>query len=369
MFSRLGFTSFGGPAVHIAMFEDEIVSKRKWMSKEHFLDLVGATNLIPGPNSTEMAMHTGFHLAGKWGLFTAGLSFLLPAVFITGVISFFYSIYGTIPDFHPFLYGIKPAVIIIILNAVYNLGRKGIKGWKLLFVAMSAAALNWAGLNEVYSIIAGGIAGSLFIHLTVKGFHLNSIIPLPLILMYSFYNAAEYGRDIIIKLFLVSIKIGTVWFGGGYILAAYFDGEFVKGLNWITRQELLDAIAIGQFTPGPVLSSATFIGYQIAGFWGGVAATAGIILPSFLFVLLLNPLIPKMRKSKFFSIFLDSVNASAIAVMLVAGLRMGIDIAVDWKTILIMGVAAAAFYIIKKINAAYIILIGAVTGYFLTLLK
>ncbi len=348
------------------MFEEEVVSKRKWISKEHFLDLVGATNLIPGPNSTEMAMHTGYHMAGKWGLAAAGLSFLIPAVLITGLLAYFYSLYGTLPDVYPFLYGIKPAVIIIILNAVYKMGSKGIKGGKLLFAALSVAAINGAGLNEVYSIILGGIGGSLFIYLSVNINRLNSIFPLPLLFIYSLNTAAEYGRETIIKLFLACLKIGTVWFGGGYILAAYFDGEFVKGLNWLTRQELLDAIAIGQFTPGPFLSSATFIGFQIAGFWGAAAATAGIILPSFLFVLLLNPLIPKMRKSKFFSVFLDAINASAIAVMLVAGLRMGIEMAADWKTILIMAAASGAFFFIKKINAAYIILLGAAMGYLLT---
>lgn len=369
--------TFGGPAAHIAMFEDEVVSKRKWMSHQHFLDLVGATNLIPGPNSTEMALHTGYHRAGISGLLVAGISFTLPAVLITGVFAFIYALYGNLPDVKPFLYGIKPAVIIIILNAVYKLGSKAIKGWKLIAIAIAVASVNTFGVNEVFSILTGGIFGALFIYLSEKKNVLNSLSPISI---FSFLTIASTSSGIensqisLTKIFLTCLKIGTVWFGGGYVLVAYFDGEFVQGLHWLTRQELLDAIAVGQFTPGPFLSSATFIGYQIAGIEGAAVATIGILIPSFFFVLLLNPLVPKLRKSKFLSQFLDAVNVSALAVMFVVAVKLGVEVLFDsvtginWMAILIALLSAIAFLTIKKINSAYIVLGGAILGYLLFLI-
>lgn len=371
LFLKLGLITFGGPAAHIALFEQEVVSKRKWMTHQHFLDLVGATNLIPGPNSTEMAIHTGYHRAGVAGLFTAGICFTLPAVLITGIFAYIYAVYGNLPDVKPFLYGIKPAVIIIILNAVYKLGSKAIKGWKLIAIGVAVCAVNIAGVNEVFSIVAGGIFGALFIYLSEKKNTLNSLSPFSILLLIfspSIIQTVEKSEASLTTLFLTCLKIGAVWFGGGYVLVAYFDGEFVQGLNWLTRQELLDAIAVGQFTPGPFLSSATFIGYQIAGISGAIVATVGIIIPSFIFVAILNPLIPKLRKSNFFSKFLDAVNVSAIAVMLVVSIQLGIEIMIDWQSWTIALLSVIAFFTIKKINAAYIILGGAVLGYLFTLL-
>jgi chromate transporter len=371
LFLKLGLITFGGPAAHIALFEQEVVSKRKWMTHQHFLDLVGATNLIPGPNSTEMAIHTGYHRAGVAGLFIAGICFTLPAVLITGIFAYIYAVYGNLPDVKPFLYGIKPAVIIIILNAVYKLGAKAIKGWKLVAVGIAVCAVNIAGVNEVFSILAGGIFGALFIYLSEKKNTLNSLSLfsiLMLIFFPSIIKTVEKSETSLTTLFLTCLKIGAVWFGGGYVLVAYFDGEFVQGLNWLTRQELLDAIAVGQFTPGPFLSSATFIGYQIAGISGAIVATVGIIIPSFIFVAILNPLIPKLRKSNFFSKFLDAVNVSAIAVMLVVSIQLGIEIMIDWQSWTIALLSVIAFFTIKKVNAAYIILGGAVLGYLFTFL-
>ena len=374
LFLKLGLITFGGPAAHIALFEDEVVSKRKWMTHQHFLDLVGATNLIPGPNSTEMAIHTGYHRAGVAGLFTAGICFTLPAVLITGIFAYIYAEYGHLPEVKPFLYGIKPAVIIIILNAVYKLGSKVIKGWKLIAIGIAVAVVNIAGVNEVFSILAGGIFGALFIYISEMKPTLNSLFPLSILsflFLPSMMQTAEKSEASLTTLFLTCLKIGAVWFGGGYVLVAYFDGEFVQGLNWLTRQELLDAIAVGQFTPGPFLSSATFIGYQIAGISGALAATVGIVIPSFIFVAILNPLIPKLRNSKFFSRFLDAVNVSALAVMLVVAVQLGKEILIDpaggiiWQTTVIALLSTAAFFTIKKINAAYIILGGAVLGYLL----
>lgn len=375
LFLKLGLITFGGPAAHIALFEDDVVTKRKWMSRQHFLDLVGATNLIPGPNSTEMAMHTGYHRAGIAGLIVAGISFTLPAVLINGIFAYMYAVYGSLPDVKPFLYGIKPAVIVIILNAVYKLGFKAVKGWKL--IAIAVVTVYALGMNEVFSILLGGLFGAFFIYLSEKKNVLNTLSPLSMISYLAILPATtsiENSQISLTKIFLTCLKIGTVWFGGGYVLVAYFDGEFVQGLNWLTRQELLDAIAVGQFTPGPFLSSATFIGYQIAGLGGAAVATIGILIPSFIFVLLLNPLIPKLRKSKFLSLFLDAVNVSALAVMFVVAVKLGVEVLIDpttginWIAILIALLSAAAFLTIKKINSAYIVLGGAVLGYILQLI-
>jgi chromate transporter len=375
VFLKLGLITFGGPAAHIALFEEEVVSKRKWMTHQHFLDLVGATNLIPGPNSTEMAIHTGYHRAGFTGSLVAGICFTLPAVIITGIFAYIYAEYGNLPDVKPFLYGIKPAVIIIILNAVYKLGSKAVKGWKLVAVGIGVCAINITGVNEVFSILAGGILGGLFIYLSEKTKSINSIFPFYLLSFLSFpalLQTVEKSETSLTTLFLTCLKIGAVWFGGGYILVAYFDGEFVQGLHWLTRQELLDAIAVGQFTPGPFLSSATFIGYQIAGLSGAVVATVGIVIPAFVFVAMLNPIIPKLRRSKLFSKFLDSVNVSALAVMLVVSIQLGIEImynptdGFEWQSLIIAVISAVAFFTVKKINTAYIILGGALLGYLFT---
>jgi chromate transporter len=384
LFLKLGLIAFGGPAAHIAMMEDEIVTKRKWMTHQHFLDLIGATNLIPGPNSTEMAIHTGFHKAGVSGLIIAGSCFILPAVIITGAIAYLYANYGSLPEVQPFLYGIKPAVIIIILNAVYKLSTKAVwkapnedtssgysgKRWKLISIAAAVAIINFSGLNEIFSILAGGIFGAFFIFLTGRKNILNLLLPLPIISFFSFadlFHNSGKNEIHLTKLFLVFLKIGSVLFGSGYVLIAYLNGELVQGLNWLTKQQLLDAIAIGQFTPGPVLSTATFIGYQLAGISGAILATLGIFLPSFIFVLIVNPVVPKLRSSKIFSVFLDSVNASALAIMFVVAVKLGIEVLVDWQTILIAVLSAFGIFYIKKINSAYIVLSGAMFGYILKL--
>ncbi|HOI29021.1 MAG TPA: chromate efflux transporter [Melioribacteraceae bacterium] len=391
LFLKLGLITFGGPAVHIAIFEDEVVTRRKWMTRQHFLDLVGATNLIPGPNSTEMAIHCGFHRAGIAGALVAGVSFTLPAVLITGIIAYFYSLYGNLPSAQPFLYGIKPAVIIIILNAVYKLGFKAVnynpsffkdrtnikmtrdfvKFLILCILAVVVVSANFLGLNEITLILAGGIAGGSILYFSERKNFLFSFSPFMVFLLspiYSFAESIAKSEISLTTLFLSFLKIGAVWFGSGYVLVAYFDGEFVQGLNWLTRQELIDAIAVGQFTPGPFLSSATFIGFQIAGLSGAALATIAITIPAFLFVFILNPIIPRIRKSEFISRLLDAVNVSAVAVMFAVGVKLALEVLVDWQTCLIAILSTIAFFTIKKINAAYIVAGGALAGYLLYLL-
>jgi len=373
VFFKLGLIAFGGPAAHISMMEDEVVTKRKWMSREHFIDLMGATNLIPGPNSTEMTMHCGFERAGWKGLFVAGLMFIIPAVLMTGTLAYFYVTYGDIPNVAPFLFGIKPAVIAIILGAVFKLGKKALKNWELGFIGALVIGASFLGINEITSILCAGFLGMLwFGKLGDSG--IKSIGPF-LLLQTTPILFKKVGLG---KLFLVFLKIGAVLFGSGYVLIAYLDGELVENLGWLTKPQLLDAIAIGQFTPGPVLSTATFVGYQIDGYWGAILATLGIFLPSFLFVLILNPIIPKLRKSKLTRGFLDAVNIASLGIMVAVTLQLGYDVFTlsdyvgdldwNWKTVTIAIIAIGITFGIKKVSSFWIVLGGSVLGYFLSLL-
>lgn len=364
VFLKLGFIAFGGPAAHIAMMEEEVVSKRKWMTRQHFLDLVGATNLIPGPNSTEMTMHCGHERAGWKGLFVAGICFILPAVILTGVLAWLYVTYGQIPAVEPFLYGIKPAVLAIILIAIYKLGRKALKNWQLGLIGVLVIVASFLGVNEITAILGAGVIGLIWLGMIRHHQKLRLLFPM---LLYSAVPVTIQSVSSA-KLFMVFLKIGAVLFGSGYVLVAYLDSELVEGLGWLTRQELLDAIAIGQFTPGPVLSTATFVGYQINGFQGALAATAGIFLPSFFFVLMLNPIVPKLRKSPLAAGFLDAVNIGAVGIMVAVTFRLGTDILIDWRAWTIAVVSVAVTFGFKKVSAFWIVIGGALLGYLLMLL-
>ena len=258
VFGKLGIIAFGGPAAHIAMMEEEVVTKRKWMTRQHFLDLVGATNLIPGPNSTEMTMHCGHERAGWRGLFVAGISFIFPAVVITGVLAWLYVEYGQVPAIEPFLYGIKPAVLAIILSAVYKLGMKALKNVQLAVIGVLVVAASLLGVNEITAILGAGVTGLIWFGWIrgKKDKNLKSVFPL--LLMPTLTGSTATVSSL--NLFWVFLKIGAVLFGSGYVLVAYLDAELVEKLGWLSRPELLEAIAIGQFTPGPVLSTATFVG-------------------------------------------------------------------------------------------------------------
>lgn len=302
LFFKLGVTAFGGPAAHIAMMQDEVVTKRKWLTEQHFLDLIGATNLIPGPNSTEMAIHIGHERAGWKGLIVAGLCFILPAVFITGIFAWLYKEYGQLPEVLPFIYGIKPAIIAVILAAVYPLAKKSLKTFELTIIGIIVLIFSLLNFNEIYLMFGAGIIALLLTSFK-NNKNTNSFIPLPLLQISSttFISATN------LNLFLIFLKIGAILYGSGYVLFAFLDTELVS-TGLLSRQQLIDAIAVGQFTPGPVFSSVTFIGYQINGLSGAIVSTIGIFLPSFVFVALLNPLVKKMRNSKLFAVFLDAVN-------------------------------------------------------------
>ncbi len=361
LFFKLGLIAFGGPASHVAMMEDEVVKKRKWMTQEHFLDLMGATNLIPGPNSTEMTMHCGHERGGWKGLFIAGICFIFPAVVITCIFAWAFVKYGQLPAVEPFIYGIKPAVIAIIISAAYRLGKKAIKNNMLAVLGILTLIACLFGVNEIAALFACGFLG-LLIHFAKSSMaSANSVAPLLLPLFFAKINIGS------LKILLTFLKVGAILYGSGYVLFAYLDTELVSN-GWLTRQELLDAVAVGQFTPGPVLSTATFIGYQMNGIYGALAATVGIFLPSFLFVLLLNPLIPKMRQSKWISAFLDAVNVAAVALIVAVCIEMGKETLTDWKTIAIAVASLIVVFGFKKLNSAYIVLGGAILGFLLSLI-
>lgn len=362
LFLKLGIIGFGGPAVHMAMMEEEVVRKRAWMSEEHFLDLVGATNLIPGPNSTEMTMHIGHERAGYKGLIVAGCCFIIPAVIITAIFAWAYQQYGQLPQVQPFIYGIKPAIIAVVVSLMIGLGKKALKNVELGIIGILAAIAVLAGFNEIYVLFGAGLLG-VIIHLIKASNKLaNGIFPFVLLQISNpTINLSDF------QLFLTFLKIGSILYGSGYVLFAFLDAELVsKGL--LTKQQLIDAIAVGQFTPGPVFSSATFIGWQIGGASGAIAASIGIFLPSFLFVALLNPLIARLRKSKIMSAFLDTVNIVSIAIILSVIVEIGRTTQLDWKTITIALISFIVTFYFKKMNAAFIISGGAIAGYCLTLL-
>ena len=370
VFLKLGVIGFGGPAAHIAMMEAEIVTDRQWLERSQFLDLLGATNLIPGPNSTEMAIHVGYIYGGVWGLMVAGICFLFPAIIMTTILAIIYTQFGSLPQIAPLLFGIKPAVIVVIISALYRLGKKAIKQRKFWLIFLLVIILNLLGLNEIFSLLLGGLFGMVGLILIES--KANTI---PLLVFFISNNIAQATNQrkptpSLWQLGLFFLKIGSILFGSGYVLIAFLEGELVNQYGWLTQQQLLDAIAIGQFTPGPLLSTATFIGYVILGMPGAIVATLGICLPSFFIVLAVNPIIPKLRRSKWTAAFLDAVNVSAVAIMVVVTLNLLYQILwvptdglpVNWEAILI--IILAGFALFKyKLNAAWVVLGSSIIGW------
>jgi chromate transporter len=364
LFLKLGTIGFGGPAAHIAMMHDEVVKKRDWLDEQHFLDLVGATNLIPGPNSTEMAIHIGHERAGWKGLIVAGLCFILPAVIITGIFAWLYKQYGQLSEIQPFIYGIKPAIIAIILGAIFPLAKKSLKSVELAIIGIAVLVLSLINFNEIYLMFGAGFLAMLLYLIRNKKLNAtNSIFPFTLLQIgnTSIFSVTNFN------LFLIFLKIGAILYGSGYVLFAFLDTELVS-TGLISRHQLIDAIAVGQFTPGPVFSAVTFIGYQLNGWSGAIISTIGIFLPSFVFVALLNPLVKKMRNSMLFSAFLDAVNVASVAIIISACYFLGKDTLTNWRTILIAVACLILIFGFKKINSALIVIGGSFTGYLLTFL-
>lgn len=362
LFLKLGIIGFGGPAVHIAMMEEEVVRKKAWMDHQHFLDLVGATNLIPGPNSTEMTMHIGHERAGWKGLVVAGCCFIVPAVLITGIFAWLYQRYGQLPQVQPYIYGIKPAIIAVVASLMIHLGEKAVKSFTLGIIGIVAAMAVLFGYNEIFVLFGCGFLGIMLYLVQNKSKTTNRIFPF--VLLQAAHPVIPFSGG---GIFLTFLKIGSILYGSGYVLFAFLDAALVsKGL--LSKQVLVDAIAVGQFTPGPVFSAATFIGWQLGGLTGALAATAGIFLPSFLFVALLNPLIPLLRKSMMMSAFLDTVNVASVAIILSVIIEMSRATLLDWRTTLVAVVSFLVTFYFKKLNTAFIVFGGALLGYLLTLL-
>lgn len=359
VFLKLGFTAFGGPAAHIAMMQQEVVTKRRWMSEQHFLDLIGATNLIPGPNSTEMAIHVGQDRAGWKGLLIAGLCFILPAVSITLFFAWLYQQYGQLPEVQPFIYGIKPAIIAVILAAIYPLAKKSLKNLQLWAIGFSVLLLSLYGINEVFLLFGAGIL-AMAIHFINQQRTAGLFIPITLLQI----SDSEVVSAKNLNLFLIFLKIGAILYGSGYVLFAFLDAELVAA-GLLSRQQLIDAIAVGQFTPGPVFSSVTFIGYQINGLSGALISTLAIFMPSFIFVALLHPLMKKIRSSKLLSVFLDAVNVASVAIIITVCYEMAKDSITDWRTIVIGIISSLIVFKFRKINSAFVVIGGGILGYLL----
>jgi chromate transporter len=361
LFTRLGFTAFGGPAAHIAMIRDEVVTRRAWVGEQEFLDLVGASNMIPGPTSTELTIHVGRERAGWPGLLVAGTCFILPATLIVLALAWAYVEYGTTSEAEAFLYGIAPVVIAIVAVAIWKLGRTAVKDIPLAIVAVVVIALAFWGVNEIVLIFGTGLVVMVARNAVPTGGRRASglapwLLPAPLIAAATTEVAVTYWR-----LFLTFLKIGAVLFGSGYVLFAFLRSDFVDNLGWLTQQQLLDAVAIGQLTPGPLFTTATFIGYLVLGVPGAIVATVGIFLPSFVFVTVTGPLIPRMRRSPWLGAALDGVNVAAIALMVHVTWQLGLDAIVDVPTALIALVALVVL-IVWKPNAIWLLLAGGAAG-------
>lgn len=367
LFFRFGLVAFGGPAAHVAMMDDEFVERRKWVSRQHFLDLVGATNLIPGPNSTEMVMHLGYERGGLLGMIVAGVCFILPAAGLTGALAWAYVEYGALPAVEPFLVGIKPAVIAIILGALWKLGKKAAKGWRLGLIGASAAVASLLGAGEIVTLAVIGLLGTIWLHTSrSESAAAGVILLLSQTKRQAFAAAAAAGAAAgavsLTKLGLFFLKIGSILYGSGYVLIAFLEGGLVTDYGWLTKAQLLDAVAAGQFTPGPVLTTATFIGYVLLGWPGAGVATLGIFLPSFVFVAILNPIIPRLRKSPWSAAFLDAVNAAALGLMAAVVIELARSTLISWQAAVIAIAAGAAVFFLK-VNSAYLVVGGAFLGW------
>jgi len=360
-FFKFGWVAFGGPAAHISLMEEELVKKRKWLTSQEFLDYMGMTSLIPGPNSTEMTMHMGYHRGGVKGLFLAGIGFIMPAVFITLMVAIFYQqVKGY--DFIPAITaGIKAAVLSFIVAAIYKLGKKSVKNGPLLVAGILAVIAAHFDVNEIYIILGIGFLGMLISvgkRQNLVGMHAWMIL---LAVAPSMAKAS--------KIFLIFLKVGSVLFGSGYVLFAYLDGELIDKLGWLDYDQLVEAVAVGQMTPGPVLSTATFIGYELGGVPGALSATLGIFLPAFLFVWLLNPIVHKMRSSPLLTSFLDYVNVAAVAVMLYVTYEMALSVITAPWLIGISIISLVAYFKISNLSPFVIIIGGGVAGYLAYLLQ
>jgi chromate transporter len=396
LFLKLGLIGFGGPAAHVGMMHNEVVVRRRWLSEQRFLDLLGATNLIPGPNSTEMAIHIGYLRAGWPGLIAGGAAFILPAMSMVLALSWAYVRFGALPQVGWLLYGVKPVVIGIIVQALWLLGRKAVKDVWTGVIGLAVIVLYFAGVNELLLLFAGGLVvmlGKNLARLRSNGGTLAAFGPVALVAELGRHTGLLAGRHTGLPLrlgelggyagllagrhpglpllaivpfslpvlFFSFLKIGAVLYGGGYVLIAFLQAEFVERLGWLTQAQLLDAVAIGQVTPGPLFTTATFIGYVLGGVPGGILATVGIFLPAFIFVAVSNPLIPRLRASVWMGAFLDGINAASLGLMAAVTFELARATLLDPLTIA-LAIAAGALLFLFRLNSVWLVLGGAIIG-------
>lgn len=365
---KLGLISFGGPAVHIALLETEVVTRRGWMSRQHFLDLLGVTNLIPGPNSTEMMLHVGYERGGVAGLLVAGAGFILPAALITTALGWLYVHYGSLPAAAPFLTGIKPVVLAIILAALWRLGKVAAYHLRLWMLGIAVVGAVLLGLDEVTALIGGVVLGTLWfwrkarVQVVPYGYP-GLIRPADTTVSSLLALGSSAAAVSLPQLFWFFLKVGAVLYGSGYTLIAFLEGGLIRDYGWLTQAQLLDAVAIGQFTPGPLLSTATFIGYVLAGFPGAVVATVGIFLPAFVLVGIVNPLVPRLRHARWSAAFLDAANMASLGIMAAVTLRLGMHVLTHPRA-WIFALTAAFLLLRFRLHPAWIIAGGALIGWF-----
>jgi chromate transporter len=391
LFLKLGAISFGGPAAHIALIEGEVVGRRQWLTRQQFLDVLGGANLIPGPTSTELAINVGFVRAGWAGLGVAGASFILPAALITGAFAWAYVRFGALPQAASALAGIKPAVIAIIAIAIWRLGKAAVRDVGLAALGGLALAAFFFDLHPIAILFGGGVMGMLLRRVVAprstkallllpmlpwRAFGVRAagrtwaafLHPFEAVVLASIAAVPAVMRPSLGRIALFFLKVGAVLYGGGYVLLAFLEQGLIRQHAWLTRQQLLDAVAIGQFTPGPVLSTATFIGYMLGGAPGAAVATVAIFLPSFFYVALLAPVLFRLRESAWMAAFLDSVNVCAVALMAGVTFRLAADALRGWPSWAI-AVAALAVLVRWKVNPAWVVLGGGLAGMALALLR
>lgn len=368
LFLRLGVTAFGGPAVHIAMMEDEVVRRRAWMTREEFLDLYGATNLIPGPNSTEMAIHIGHRRAGGAGLLVAGTCFIVPAALITLGFAWAYIRFGTLPAAGWLLYGVKPVIVAVVLQALWGLGKTAVKTKLLAAVGVACVVATALGANEVVVLFGAGALVAATHRLAQprtpeepKGPSAAAVVPFALVAGGAGATAAAAAPFNLLLLFGFFVKVGAILFGSGYVLLAFLRADLVDRWHWLTEAQLLDAVAVGQVTPGPVFTTATFLGYVLGGVPGAALATLGIFLPAFFFVAVSGPLVPRLRRSPMAGPFLDGVNIASLALMAVVTFQLGRSAVIDGVSGA-LAIVAAYLLLRFKLNSAWLVLGGGLVG-------
>lgn len=369
LFAKLGIIGFGGPAAHIGLMEAEIVRRRQWLTHEEFLDLLGATNLIPGPNSTEMAIHVGYRRAGWPGLVAGGVCFILPAALMVTAIAWAYVRFGKLPQIQGLLYGVKPVIIAVVAQALWGLGRAAVKSKFLAALGLAAAVASLLGGHELAVLFGAGALAALVrgAVLRLKGGVacwlplLGSGMGASSVSAAAAAGAAAAAPFSLWAMFLFFLKVGAVLFGSGYVLLAFLRADLVERWHWLTENQLLDAIAVGQITPGPLFTTATFIGYLLGGPMGAFLGTVGIFLPAFFFVAVSGPFLPRLRASRIAGAFLDGLNVASLALMAVVTWQLGVGTLVDWFTG-VLAVLSLALLLRFRINSAWLVLGGAILG-------